>query len=78
LLPVVTTIRPNLLEIAIRIVPRARALFSSVTSRCSPANTGASACSNPRTALRSAPRRSARQRLGGRRRIIERFREVKR
>src|SRR5438034_881729 len=43
---------PNLLEIAIRMVPRVRdCRFSSVTSRGSPAKAGPSAFSNPATAL---------------------------
>jgi hypothetical protein len=49
-LPVVTTIAPVLLEIAIRIRPRARLwMFSSVMSRDLPANIRASACSTPST-----------------------------
>jgi len=51
LLPVVTTMAPVLLEIAINSVPRARACrFSSVISRGRPANIGDRISSKPLTA----------------------------
>jgi hypothetical protein len=50
LLPVVTTMPPSLLEIAIRIEPRARdCMFSSVMSGWRPANIFASALPKPST-----------------------------
>ncbi|MNY76549.1 hypothetical protein D3C86_2161670 [compost metagenome] len=50
MLPVVTTIEPNLLEIAIRIVPRVRLCrFSSVMPWSVPSNMSDSDARNPST-----------------------------
>ncbi|MCY1313990.1 hypothetical protein D9M70_645690 [compost metagenome] len=50
MLPVVTTIEPNLLEIAIRMVPRVRLCrFSSVMPDSVPSNMSESALKNPST-----------------------------